>query len=392
MSADTRTLPVRFTGAGRQYFGIWIVNLLLLMLTVGLYYPWARVRKLQYFADHTEIGGYPMHFHGVAIRMFGGFLVAAVAFVLYVFAEQIHPAFGLLMVVAFAAVWPALLRGALRFRLGHTSWRGIRLAFTGGLGEAYRSVGVPLLGTLALAVLIAVVAGPFVPLDEAGIDETLGGFARMAAIALAAFSMLLLPVAPYLHYRIIRYRQSNLRLAGEHTGFQAGALAFYWLYGATGLMAAAVGLAASLLVVLPMAAAGVFGGGLGEDDAAAFGALVVVGGLLVLFPLYHALRAFYEARLFNLVWHNTASEHLQGNADLSFWRLWRLRMANSLLIGITLGLYIPFATVRIARLQRESLSIDATIDPDTLLDAGQRSGLSAASDAAADLFDIDIGL
>ena len=38
-----------FTASGSEYFRIWIVNLLLTLGTLGLYYPWARVRKLRYF-------------------------------------------------------------------------------------------------------------------------------------------------------------------------------------------------------------------------------------------------------------------------------------------------------------------------------------------------------
>jgi len=40
--------PIGFTASGSEYFRIWIVNLLL-VVTLGLCLPWAKVRKLQYF-------------------------------------------------------------------------------------------------------------------------------------------------------------------------------------------------------------------------------------------------------------------------------------------------------------------------------------------------------
>jgi uncharacterized membrane protein YjgN (DUF898 family) len=40
---------IQFTGSGSAYFRIWVVNLLLTVVTLGLYHPWAKVRKLQYF-------------------------------------------------------------------------------------------------------------------------------------------------------------------------------------------------------------------------------------------------------------------------------------------------------------------------------------------------------
>lgn len=36
--------PIRFSGKGAEYFRIWIVNLLLTIVTVGLFIPWATVR------------------------------------------------------------------------------------------------------------------------------------------------------------------------------------------------------------------------------------------------------------------------------------------------------------------------------------------------------------
>ncbi|MCS6766168.1 MAG: DUF898 domain-containing protein, partial [Candidatus Protistobacter heckmanni] len=42
-SGETRTLPLRFTGSGAEYFRIWIVNLSLSVLTLGIYSAWAKV-------------------------------------------------------------------------------------------------------------------------------------------------------------------------------------------------------------------------------------------------------------------------------------------------------------------------------------------------------------
>ena len=37
--------PMRFTGIGWEYFRIWVVNMLLTLLTLGIYSAWAKVRK-----------------------------------------------------------------------------------------------------------------------------------------------------------------------------------------------------------------------------------------------------------------------------------------------------------------------------------------------------------
>ena len=41
--------PFRFTGTAREYFGIWIVNILLTIVTLGIYSAWAKVRRMRYF-------------------------------------------------------------------------------------------------------------------------------------------------------------------------------------------------------------------------------------------------------------------------------------------------------------------------------------------------------
>ncbi len=58
---------LHFTGTGAGYFGIWIVNLLLTIVTLGIYSAWAKVRRLQYFYRHTEIAGSSFDFHGSPI-------------------------------------------------------------------------------------------------------------------------------------------------------------------------------------------------------------------------------------------------------------------------------------------------------------------------------------
>ena len=68
--------PLRFTGNGAEYFGIWIVNLLLTIVTIGIYSAWAKVRRLQYFYRHTELAGSSFDFHGSPIKILIGRVIA----------------------------------------------------------------------------------------------------------------------------------------------------------------------------------------------------------------------------------------------------------------------------------------------------------------------------
>ena len=75
--------PVEFTGSGREYFRVWIVNLLLSIVTLGLYTPWARRRTAQYFFGHTLVAGSPLEFTAQQRRMVVGFLVVVLLTLAY---------------------------------------------------------------------------------------------------------------------------------------------------------------------------------------------------------------------------------------------------------------------------------------------------------------------
>src|SRR5215468_7546165 len=49
--------PVEFTAVTGEYFRIWIVNLALTLVTLGIYSAWAKVRKRRYLYGHTRIAG-----------------------------------------------------------------------------------------------------------------------------------------------------------------------------------------------------------------------------------------------------------------------------------------------------------------------------------------------
>ena len=70
--AVTRYEPFRFTGTGGEYFRIWIVNVMLSVVTLGIYSAWAKVRRLQYFYRHTRISGASFDYHGNPLAILKG--------------------------------------------------------------------------------------------------------------------------------------------------------------------------------------------------------------------------------------------------------------------------------------------------------------------------------
>src|SRR6202162_2708353 len=75
--------PLHFTGSGTEYFGIWIVNMLLTIVTLGIYSAWAKVRRLQYFFRHTEVAGSSLDFHRSSTNHLVRRVIALVKFIAY---------------------------------------------------------------------------------------------------------------------------------------------------------------------------------------------------------------------------------------------------------------------------------------------------------------------
>ncbi|PTT88014.1 DUF898 domain-containing protein, partial [Pelomonas sp. HMWF004] len=135
--AAPRVLDIRFTGSGSEYFRIWAVNLLLILCTLGLYLPFAKARRIRYFYANTLVDGQALAFHGDPWKMFRGFLLLLVLMGVYSGAGHFSPTAALVAFLILCIVWPALWRASLQFRLGNTSWRGLRMRFQGSLRDAY---------------------------------------------------------------------------------------------------------------------------------------------------------------------------------------------------------------------------------------------------------------
>jgi uncharacterized membrane protein YjgN (DUF898 family) len=66
-------------------------------------------------------------------------------------------------------------------------------------------------------------------------------------------------------------------------------------------------------------------------------------------------------------------------------------MVNWLCIIFTLGLFIPWARVRIARFRAEYLALEVSGSLDAFV-AGEATAVTAFGDESAEMFDLDIGL
>lgn len=393
---ESTRLPVRFTGSGSEYFRIWIVNLLLTFVTLSLYLPFARARRLAYFQGNTLVGEHALGFHGDPWKMFRGYLLVAALGITYSLASKMSTTAAFVAVAAMAAVWPALWRASLQFRAANTSWRGVRMRFEGNLEGAYNAM-LPAFLPFVFMVLTGLTVdgkGATGELEaQRAMTEKMGWL--MGAIGLGAFVL-----APWFMARIKRYQHGHYAYASEQTRLGAGTGAFYGLafklMGVSLLSILAVGLLTVAVVAIAggMAVLGaVFSraGPMGHGGLAAVVAIVVMVSLfyLTLFMLYGP---YFTSRSQNLVWGTTASNHLRFQSQLRFLPLLKVSVINFLLTVLTLGLYRPFAAVATARLRLESMTLEVDGNVDQWVSANTSGMNDATGDLAGDFFGIDIGL
>lgn len=373
---QTHQLSIEFTGSGSEYFRIWIVNLLLLMVTFGIYYPWAKVRRLRYFYGNTVVGGEPLGFHADPTKLLKGYLLVGLLFMLYSAAGKFSATAGFIAFLIVAALWPALLKSAMQFRMANTSWRGLRFKFNGSLRDAYRAV-LPLFapGLVILAALTQVADPEKPPI----------WYLQVLGVVL----LVALVVAPWLLWNLKQYQHNHYALASLQTTFKATLGSFYTLF------LKIIGLA-----VLPLLASGGVAGAIiyavktgGAQGRPSVGLIMIAAlmPLAIMMVLLVLIKPYATARFQDLVWTRTGNVSLRFISRLRVRSLLWVTLKNWFLIVLTLGLYWPFAAVALARIRLQAVTVKTRVSPDTLIAmAGAVEG-DAAGEAGGDLFGLDIG-
>jgi uncharacterized membrane protein YjgN (DUF898 family) len=357
LKTDIQTHPVQFHGHEGQYFRIWIVNVLLGIVTLGLYTPWARRRTVQYFYQSTEMAEASFEFTAPIRRMVVGFLLFGGLYLAWSLAsnsenEQTQMIGGVIMILAALAV-PWLWASAMRFRLGHTRWRGLRLRFAPGALELYLA-SWPVLAVLVLAFAVGLSAA------------AVRAFGPLLVVAIVVMALVL----QLLCLALLQYNYSRLLVLRTHVGAQEGRwkveLGPYLRIAlqAVGLIVLLVGTVLLVGVLLmyflyagksPSALSNL----LDRTVLMSIGWVVGLGVMAALWflAIVPAL-AWREARTFHLMWNHTGvSQIARFRCDLKAGAFVALRVRNAFLNLLTLGLYRPFARVKVYRMKCESVTL-----------------------------------
>ena len=157
-----------FTGNWKEFLPIALTNLLLTVVTLGIYRFWAKARERRYLWSRTRFIDDRLEWTGTGLEMFIGFLLVfliLLPMILFIqFGAQAlvvrgeATLAGLLLLVTYLAIFyligVATLR-AMRYRLSRTWWHGIRGGSDdGGWGYGLKFVWKMVAGYLPLGLLM----------------------------------------------------------------------------------------------------------------------------------------------------------------------------------------------------------------------------------------------
>jgi len=325
---NTDVIPFEFHGSGGEYFKIWLVNIILTILTLGIYSAWAKVRHKKYIYGSARLNGAGFEYLADPVKILKGRMIAGVFLVLYSTLSNLFPQIGFIFpLVLFAAV-PWIMVRALAFNARNSALRNIRFGFSGKIKDAAKVFVLwPILVPLTLGIL-----------------------------------------APYAYYRQRKFIVENSSYGTTRFALTATARDYYRLFlSASVPLIIGVGLVAAVIFFFPP--------------------LAVPAAL----ALYLYLFAFYSVKTTNLQFNSSQLAAHRFKANLRIKEYLALVVTNSLATALTLGLFYPWAKIRTLRYKFSRLSLITSGDLDTFI-AGEQKQVGSVGEEMSDFFDIDIGL
>ena len=344
-----RLLSFSFTGSARDYFGIWIVNTLLKLVTFGIYSAWAKVRKRRFFYGSTSLQDQPFEYLADPMALFKGWLIAAVAFLLYALGSRVSPLLSMAVALLIFAVFPWLLVRSRMFNASNSSHRNIRFSFKPDYSQAYTV------------------------------------YAALPIVSMMTMGLL----TPYMLFRQRKFMIENSSYGASPFVFTATAKEFY--LAALKIVLAFFGAIAPLAIMFALTG--------GKAAAAAAGSGKWTPGGLALIPfftfplVYFIVIVYAQTLLANLSWNATK---LAGNSFQSTLRtrtMALLFITNALAILFSFGLLMPWAAVRLTRYRFDNLALYADKGLDNIVAAaGSEPGISATGEEIGDVFGMSVDI
>ncbi|MDQ6961635.1 MAG: YjgN family protein [Mariprofundaceae bacterium] len=344
--------PFKFTGSGGEFFKIWIVNVLLTVLTLGIYSAWAKVRTNRYFYGNTMLNDASFEYLASPIAILKGRLLALGLFIIYSVVSNLSPIAGMVVFLLFFAATPYIIVKAISFQHRMSAYRNIRFDFTGFYKEAAMvNLVWPLLGVLTLGLLY-----------------------------------------PLAHQRFVSFYVKNSTYGKASFDNNALTSSFYNLYLI--LLAMTVGLVLAVFAIpfLFLDGVNIFDFNNFRHLDRSIGIILVGLGSISYIALYLIIFAFFKSKVVNLIMSTTTlGDNFHFTSTLSLGKMTWLLSVNALAIICTAGLAYPWAKVRLAQYRADQTQCVSTASLDDFVGDNIQTS-NAIGEEIGEMFDIGAGL
>lgn len=373
--------PFEFTGKSGEFFRIWIVNLLLTVLTLGIYSAWAKVRSTRYFYSHTLLDGSAFEYTADPVKILKGRLIAVLLLIIYSVVNQFFPGYSNFALLVLMLILPIIIVMSMSFRFRYSSWRGIRFGFKKDYRSAYLLFLPPILYIAVIAIaplLLGITPEMFANLqneaEDAQVPEWFGQYMAVVGIAFVVAACLF----PWWQRMYFRFIATRGRFGNTYFTFSALTIEFYSIY-----------FIAFLLFVLGMIFAGIGFAITAAIATATVQAFAFIGFIWIFIP-YVLATAYVQAQRTNVIYSNLNLDDIAFNSTLETKRLAMLYATNTVAILCTLGLAIPWAMIRVARYRASRTQLLA--HDFSGFTAAAADSQAATGEEIGDLFGFDLGL
>jgi len=359
-----------FHGNARDYFRIWIVNVALSIVTLGIYSAWASVRTRRYLYANTLLNGSPFEYLARPLPILRGRLIAAALFATYVTAAHFSRTLQMATMGVVGIFMPWLIVKGLMFRARYSAWRGLHFRFIADYAGAYQWY-------LLVYLLMAIPFG-------------LMGFMTAGGHPFAGMSVMLIGMGliyPWVKGNQQQWVAEHHYFGGKSFRFTRESSAYYRIYGA------AFGIA--LLCLIPTGLVmGLLVRSLAQShvDPRQHPVPFALTMYLFLSPMYLIVWTYTHVRMTNALYNQTHLAQYRIKSSLEYGTMLRIYFVNALAILFSLGLAVPWARIQVARYRASCLRVvgDGTLDE--FMQSSSGADVTATGTEIDSLLGFDIGL
>jgi len=379
-STEKVTHQFKFTGKAGEFFSIWIVNVLLSILTLGIYSAWAKVRTNSYFYGNMLLDDASFRYHAKPTQILKGRIIAFTLFVAYYFAGYVNITAAGITIGIISILMPAFIVMSFAFRMRNTSYRNVRFNFNKDYKKAY----LIFLGPFILTAIYFYIMLQFQQ------DILQGGgqpsMSQNAIFQTLALPLLLFVLFPLFEYFLVQFRVNHSSYGTSQFCFAARKGSFYKIYIIAMTVFIAGIVLASLIGGMMVATLTSFIGNKSQ-------AMSSLGMFIIMIPimfLYFWLFAYIQCKKTNLILNSTSVKNHQLNSSLEVRKLVYLYFTNTFAIAFTIGLLAPWAMIRTARYKASCVTLISTESLDDFV-ATESVEQSAYGEEIGEMFDVDLG-